>query len=211
MASRPKKASLRSSDRLASDAAGDREPGLAADLALLEQIRWFRMMLSDRICTASASGDERVLHLLRQEPTGQLAEFFYLLQCQGIRSVDQIETLAELHNSYVVAVSKDARKMLRMGLTSERLLDAMFTSDTMPRLLQNWRDEPGAIDQSNLARFLGAVMSPETCRKTVVACADAGFLARTKTPYGTFLIQSKGSLEALFSETLRAARTRTPS
>ena len=122
----------------------------------------------------------------------QLAEFYYLLDCQGIRSVEQIERLAELHNAYVVSVTKDEAKMRRLGLTSERLLDSMFTSDTLPRLLQNWQDDPGAVDQSNLARFLTVVMSAETCRKVVVAYADAGFLTRARTPYGTFLIKSTG-------------------
>jgi hypothetical protein len=84
----------------------------------------------------------------------------------------------------------------------------MFTSDTMPRLLQNWQEEPGAIDQSNLARFLGVVMSPETCRKTVVACAEAGFLVRRKSPYGTFIVKSAGDLERVFGSTLREARSR---
>jgi len=39
--------------------------------------------------------------------------------------------------------------------------------------------------QSNLARFLAALMSTETCRKIVVACAQAGFLLRERNPYGT--------------------------
>ena len=55
----------------------------------------------------------------------------------------------------------------------ERALESMFTADTMPRLLQHWRESAGAIDQSNLARLLMGVMSTETCRKVVLAFADA--------------------------------------
>lgn len=180
----------------------------ASDIAFLERIRWFRMSLIERICTSSTSQSDKVLVHLRQEPTSQMAEFFYLLDCQQIRTVGQLQRLAELHNAYVVAVTKDKSKMRRLGLTSDRLLDAMFTSDTMPRLLQNWQEEPGAIDQSNLARFLGVVMSPETCRKTVVACAEAGFLVRRKSPYGTFIVKSAGDLERVFGSTLREASSR---
>src|SRR6266852_3395645 len=76
--------------------------------------------------------------------------------------------------------TKDETKMDRLGLAGDRLLDAMFTADTLPRLLQNWREQPGAIDQSNLARFLATVMSTETCRKVAVACGTAGFLNRER-------------------------------
>ena len=159
--------------------------GLADDLAFLEQVRWFRMTLSDRICAQSATSDEKVLHLLRQEPAGQIAEFYYLLACQNIKDAAQIDRLAELHNAYVVDVTKNEKKMNRLGLTRDRLLDAMCTADTRPRLIQNWSEEPGSIDQSKRARFLAVEMSPATCRKILVACADAGFLVRTQTPDAT--------------------------
>jgi hypothetical protein len=40
----------------------------------------------------------------------------------------------------------------------------------------------------------------------VVACTDAGFLAREKTPYGTMLICSKGVLEETFANSIRGLR-----
>ena len=192
------------------DERGTTPSTLAADLKLLEQFRWFRMALSERICGQSATTDEKTLLTLRQEPTLQLAEFLYLLDCQNIRDAEQVDRMAELHNAYVVDVTKDQAKMDRLGLNKDRLLDAIFTSDTRPRLLQNWREEPGAIDQSNLARFLGVVMSAETCRKAVMACANAGFLQRKKTPYGTYLVRSNGTLERIFGTTLHDARMKVP-
>ena len=63
-------------------------------------------------------------------------------------------------------------------------------------------------DQVPLARFLATVMSAETCRKVVVACGVAGFLAREKSPYGTMLISSRGSLERILGECIRDARKR---
>lgn len=181
-----------------------------ADLALLERFRWFRMVLAERIATASTSNTESVLQLLRQEPTLQFAEFLYLIDCQRIRTIEQVERLASLHNTYIVELTKDATKMVRLGLNKERLLDAIFTADTLPRLIENWREEPGAVDQSNLARLLATVMSTETCRKVIVACSEADFLERKKTPYGTYLVRSKGVLERLFGATLREARRLDP-
>ena len=179
---------------------------LEADLAFLEQVRWFRMALSERICAASAVSDEKVLHTLRLEPASQMAEFFFSLACFNISTPDQLDRLAELHNGYVVTVSKDKDKMVRLGLNSDRLLAAMFTADTRPRLIENWRDRPGAIDQSNLARFLGIVMSAETCRKTIVACGEAAFFQRWRTTYGTSMLCSTGVIEKIYGETLREAR-----
>jgi hypothetical protein len=181
---------------------------LERDLTFLECSRWMRKEFTDRICQASASQAEQVLVTLRLEATYQLAEFYYLLAGQGLRTAEQIETLTNLHNSYIVELTKDNKKMSRLGLASERLIDAMFTIDTLPRLLQNWREKPGAIDQSNLARFLVTVMSTETCRKVVVAAGTAGFLTREKTPYGTMLIASCGVLEGILGECVRDARRR---
>jgi hypothetical protein len=87
-------------------------------------------------------------------------------------------------------------------------LSAIFTADTFPRLVQNWRERPGAFDQSNLARLLAVAMSAETCRKVVVACADAGLLLRERTSYGTIIIVSTGVLEETLGRCLREARQR---
>lgn len=179
-----------------------------ADLRLLESIRWSRKAVEDRLCTASASQDEAVLGALRLDAAHQFVEFFFLLQARGLTSVEQIEAFANLHNNYIIELTKDRAKMRRLGVRHDRLLDAMFTADTMPRLLQNWREQPGAIDQSNLARFLVVVMSTETCRKLAIACDAAGFLTRSKTPYGTILVASTGVMETIYGEVLRELRRR---
>jgi hypothetical protein len=178
------------------------------DLFFLESVRWMRVQFGERVCERSGSQEERTLDALRLEATYQLAEFYYLLGARGIETLEQVEALANAHNEYIIEVTKDRKKMGRLGLSSERLLDAMFTSDTLPRLLQNWREKSGAIDQSNLARFLASVMSTETCRKIVVACHAAGFFARDRTHYGTVVISSLGILEEIFGQCLRDARQR---
>lgn len=181
---------------------------LEADLAFLEILRWGRRELVERLCRESRSQKDATLDVLRLEPGYHFAEFFYLLQARQITTAEDLAVLAELHNKYIVALTKDAGKMARLGLKLERLLDAMFTADTLPRLLQTWRERPGAIDQSNLARLLVAVMSTETCRKLVVACGEAGFLERSRTPFGTVVVSSTGALERIFGDCLREMRKR---
>lgn len=179
-----------------------------AELALLEDLRWSRKEFVDRICSASTSTDAATLRVLRLEATYQLAEFYFLLRAHRIEAEDDVRRLAELHNQYVVDIMKDRAKMDRLGISRERALGSMFTADTMPRLLQHWRECTGAIDQSNLARLLMSVMSTETCRKVVVACAASGFLERKRTPYGTVLVFSGGTLETIFGNCLRDLRAR---
>jgi hypothetical protein len=179
-----------------------------ADLVLLESLRRSKMEFFDRLCDESRSKDEKVLSVLRLEPTYQFAEFLYLMKAQQIDSESELHRLAEIHNQYIVDLMQDEAKVMRLGLSKDRILDAVFTADTLPRLLQNWRERPGAIDQSNLARLLFSIMSTETCRKIVVACERAGFLAREKTPYGTILVCSNGVLERIFGAGLRDLRLR---
>jgi hypothetical protein len=182
--------------------------GLQSDLTLLENLRWARKEFFDRICEQSASQDEDVLGTLRLEATYQVAEFLYLLRARGIESETQMQMLAEFHNQYIVDLTKDAAKVARLGLNRDRLLDAMFTVDTLPRLLHHWVEAPGTIDQSNLARFLAALMSAETCRKVVVACDKAGLVTRTRSPYGAILVRSQGTMERVFGQCLRDLRER---
>ena len=184
------------------------ETDIQSDLTLLENLRFARKEFIDRICAQSDSQAEGVLSVLRLEATYQVAEFLYLIRARGIETGDQIRRLAELHNQYIVDLTKDSDKVERMGLNRDRLLDAIFTSDTMPRLVEQWSAHRRGFDQSNLARFVAVLMSTETCRKVVVACAEAGFLLREKTPYGTVLVSSSGILEQLFSESLRRLRIR---
>jgi hypothetical protein len=179
-----------------------------ADLALLENLTTARKEFLDRLGAESHSKDEQVLASLRMESTYLLAEFLYLLRARGLETEEQVKLLADLQNDYIVELMKDSGKMARLGLTRDRLLDAMFTADTMPRLIQHWRERPGAIDQSNLARFLVTLMSTETCRKVLVACEAAGFIERQKSSFGTILVLSKGVLERLFGEHLRNLRRR---
>jgi hypothetical protein len=94
----------------------------------------------------------------------------------------------------------------RRGLTADRVLKAIFTSDTKPRLEQIWRENPGALDQSNLARFLVAQMSSETTRKLVEASAAAGFVNRNQHVFGATVVSSTGVMEKALIQSMREMR-----
>jgi hypothetical protein len=178
----------------------------ALDAELLAHIRSARIHFTDLVCTASIGQDEALLTQLRGEPTYLMAEFLYSFRAYGIQTADDIERFADLHNGYVDSLTRDPNKLRRLGLTQERALAGIFTADTKPRLVQNWKEVPGTIDQSNLARFLLAIMSTETCRKTVIDFEKAGFLTRSRSAYGTMLVRSTGVVEDLFSQMLHQLR-----
>src|SRR5262245_11582612 len=72
---------------------------IEADLALLESLRWSKKEFFDRICQESRSQEEKILSVLRLEPTYQFAEFYYLLRARRIETEDDIQRLANDSNS----------------------------------------------------------------------------------------------------------------
>jgi hypothetical protein len=197
----------------ASDSGSPEQPDPAAeavdvhaDLILLEHLKSGRKAFVEQLCAASRVQTESVLAMLRMESTYMLAEFFYLIRAHGIESAEQLQRLAELHNHYISELIDDRERALRFGLSNDRLLDAIFTGDTMPRLVQQWAERPGALDQSNLARFVVTLMSAESCRKIVVACEQAGFLQRERTRAGATVVISSGVMENIFADYVRELR-----
>jgi hypothetical protein len=179
---------------------------IEADLHLLQCIRASRAELIENLCKASGDQDSKVIEALRLDSAYHFAEFFFLLQANGYYEKKSVWGLADMHNRYIAELLEDDERMRRMNLKSERMLQAIFTGDTMPRLLEEWAQRPGRFDQSNLARFLVTIMSTETCRKLVVAFTRAGFLERARTSHGTVVVQSTGVMERLLGESLRKLR-----
>jgi len=97
---------------------------------------WFKLEFFDRVCSESPNKEEQVLATLRLDATYRLAEFLSLLRARRIETEDDIRSLADQHNQYIIDLAKDGPKMAQLGLTRERLLDNRFTDDTMPRLVQ---------------------------------------------------------------------------
>jgi hypothetical protein len=176
------------------------------EIAALEHMRRARMNFEERICEASTTQDEAILEGLRLESMFEFAEFYFGIRVMGFIEPDDITLLAKAHNQCIVDLEKNPAELRRRRLTKDRILKGMFTADTLPRLESCWREVPGALDQSNLARFLAAQMSSETTRKLVVACTAAGFLNRRESVYGTIVVVSTGVMEDIFGQCLREMR-----
>jgi hypothetical protein len=179
---------------------------LEKDLAALEQMRRARMNFGARICEASDAQDDAILEDLRLENMFEFAEFFFAIKAMGFDGPDDITFLAEMHNQRIEDLLKNPAAMRQRKLRKDRLLNAIFTADTRPRLESCWREAPGSLDQSNLARFLLPQMSSETTRKLVVASHAAGFLTRRETVFGTVVVLSTGAMENVFQQCMREMR-----
>jgi hypothetical protein len=176
------------------------------DLAALEHMRRARMNFEVRICEASATRDGGTLAELRFDSMFEFAEFYFAIKAMGLNEPDDISFLAEMHNQRIEDLLKNPTAMRQRRLSKDRLLNAIFTADTRPRLESVWREAPGSLDQSNLARFLVPQMSSETTRKLVVACSDAGFLTRRETAFGTVIVASTGVMEDVFGRCMHEMR-----
>jgi hypothetical protein len=177
------------------------------DLAALEHMRRARMNFGERICAASASQEADILAELRFESMFEFAEFYFIIKAMGLNESDDISFMAEAHNQRVADLLKNPTAMRQRKLSKDRLLNAIFTADTRPRLESVWRQAPGALDQSNLIRFLLPQMSSETTRKLVVACSVAGFLTRREEmAFGTVIVASTGVMEDVFGRCMHEMR-----
>lgn len=179
---------------------------LEKDFAALECMRRARMTFGDRICAACAARDEETLDDLRLDSMFEFAEFYFTIAALDFTAPDDVTILSEMHNQRIEDLLKDPVAMRQRKLRKDRLLAAIFTADTRPRLEQFWRETPGSLDQSNLARFLLPQMSAETTRKLVVASQAAGFLTRRETVFGAFVVSSTGVMEEVFGGCLREMR-----
>jgi hypothetical protein len=124
----------------------------------------------------------------------------------GLDGPEDIDILAELHNERLTKLLRDEKGLQSRGLRKDRLLDAIFTADTLPRLKQIWREQPGALDQSNLGRFLVTQMSAEKARQIVKAAEAAGFLIVTNHAFGAKIIVSTNVMEKALGDSLREMR-----
>ena len=181
-------------------------PETGMDLRFLEAMRQAKKDFFDDITEHAVVRDDYFLAELRQEPVYQISEFFYLLTAFGVDSEEKIRRYGQLHNHFMSDLLNDRLKMKRLGLREDRIRKATFNEEGIMKLIVNHAHAPPAFDQSDLARFLVLLMSQETCRTTVVALTKAGFLMRSKSAFKSILVQSNGSLEAIFSRQLRRLR-----
>lgn len=165
------------------------------------------MNFSNSICEKSLDKSDEVLSILRLESLYEFSEFYFVIYASGLNEPDDIKILAEQHNDRLEKLLLNKEEMKRRGLKKMRLLSAIITSDTGPRLEEIWRLSPGSIDQSNLCRFLLPQISAETTRKLVIACTKAGFLKTRKIDQGLVVISSNNIMEKIFSNCLENIRS----
>lgn len=195
----------------------DNPSDIEKNFAALHEMRKARIAFETVVGEASLSRDPDVLEELQREKLFELAEFYYAMAAMGIREPDDILILVRLHNHRIadMIAKKRARKAAAMPSLEQPsaarkseddpLLWAMFTMDVLPRLEKTWRENPGALDQSNLARFLALQMSKEKLRDLVVAAEAAGFLNRVARRTYT-VVMSTGVLEHILDRCMRDMR-----
>ncbi|MEM6490137.1 MAG: hypothetical protein AAF677_18030 [Pseudomonadota bacterium] len=138
--------------------------------------------------------------LLRNDGTAQIAEFFYLIREVGLNDGERFALYVENHNRSIAEYAADPAKRAKLGLSPQRLEAATFSEQQINFIRE--MSPPGRLllDQSALGRLLVETMAPESCRKLVVALADAGLLRRSKV--GAVVVWSDGTLEGLYQEHL---------
>ena len=177
------------------------------DVRTCEVLHEARADFHNALVEGSVVKDPHFVAQLRQEPTYQMAEFFYLLRAFRLDGEEKIRRYVALHNRHLEALQEDRAKMRRLGLSPTRVRRGRFSPASVPKLIENYRTGDAAIDQSDLSRFLIEVMSPETSRKTAVILTEAGYLERRRSPYQSVLVRSTGALERIFARGLRHVRT----
>ena len=177
------------------------------DIRTCEALHEAKAAFQDALVEGSAVQDRHFVAQLRQEPPYQIAEFFFLLRAFRLDSEEKVRRYAELHNRHLHLLQTDRAKMRRLGLSPTRVRKGMFSPESIPKLVENYRTGDGAIDQSDLSRLLIEVMSPETCRKTAVMLTEARYLERRRSPYQSVLVRSTGALERIFAQSLRHVRS----
>ncbi|MGB8277925.1 MAG: hypothetical protein WCF20_08360 [Methylovirgula sp.] len=165
----------------------------------LEIVRRAKATFIDRLCRESMSQDARVLSQLAGEHMFEFAEFYYSMHAMGLTGADDIIVLLDLHNERVAALAK-AR------LAPQRLAGAIFPDVDLVRLEEIWRDMPGGLEQSALARFLAPHMSEDSVHMLVIACEAAGFVTRTATVCNCVVVSSTGVVEEVMTASLRDMR-----
>ena len=180
--------------------------GTMRDIRVCEAIHEARSAFQEALVAGSAIQERHFVRQLRQAPVYQMAEFFYLVRAFRLDSEEKVRRYAELHNRHLEAVRADPVKLHRLGLSPTRVQRGMFSPDSIPKLVENYRSGDAAIDQSDLSRLLIEVMSPETCRKTTVTLTEADYLERRRSPHQSVLVRSTGAMERLFARSLRHVR-----
>lgn len=155
----------------------------------------------DKILAQGGSAKEINVVTLRSDNTFQVAEFYFLCEHFRLNDSERIAMFIDRHNQDMTTLLKDTDKARQQGLLPQRIKEAIFTTEQKAKVVENVVNGKLRLDQSDIGRFLAPVISPETCRKTLVALADGGLLERRNI--GQVLVISPGVLENYYRGHLR--------
>lgn len=165
---------------------GKRLKALEAFLSLAPHSRP-KMTFQDRLMQLSLSREEKVVAQLRRDDLPAFAGFFYAIDAMGLTAPDDSLVLLDFHAARAPA-------------------GPFFDDVELLRLEEIWRDRPGALEQSMLARFLAPAMSEAVSHRLVGACEAAGFLLRKATVRNAVIVVSTGMMEESLADCLRDLR-----
>ncbi|MEO1773963.1 MAG: hypothetical protein AAFS07_03335 [Pseudomonadota bacterium] len=182
---------------------------ISPELACLSAMRTARRQFFERVVDRAHThapdsrrdGDDLArdyVALLRNDGTAQIAEFYFAIREVGLNNGERFVEYVKNHNRSIAEYEADPAKRAPLGLSPQRLESAKFNEQQINFIRE--MSPPGRLllDQSALGRLLVETMAPETCRKLVVALADAGLLHRSKV--GAIVVWSDGTLEGLYRE-----------
>ena len=142
-----------------------------------------KVMLQERFVDLSLSRDEHVLVQLRRKEILEFAGFYYAID--------------------VLALTAPEDSLVLLDFQATRAPAGPFFDDfELLRLEEIWRDRPGALEPSMLARFLAPAMPEAVTHHLIDACESAGFLAR-RTVRNAAIVTSIGMMEEILADCLR--------
>jgi hypothetical protein len=154
-------------------------------------------------CRAASgkTGKELSVALLRSDNAYQIAEFYFLVEELRLDESERIGAYIDHHNRDMIDLLGSPETLKRQGLLPQRISDAVFSVEQKAKVIENVVGGRLRLDQSDIGRFLAPLISPETCRKTIVALADGGLLDRRHI--GQVMVASTGVIEDVFRRHLR--------
>ncbi|WP_041633814.1 hypothetical protein [Magnetospirillum gryphiswaldense] len=193
-------------------AAMDRGKVNCQEFACLDAMRTARAVFFDEIVShaqryaAKGGGSGRgadgvAVAILRSENAYQIAEFYFLAEEFGLGSPHMIGDYIDRHNEDMRQLLLSPERLAHYGVRKERIEDAIFSEEEKAKVVENSQGGRLRLDQSDVARCLATMISPETCRKTLVAMGNGGLLERRSAV--SVIITSTGILEGYFRCHLR--------
>jgi hypothetical protein len=176
--------------------------------AITEGRLYFCEKLADHASRHLSSTNSRhhldeIIRILRGDNTYNVAKFFYLMEELSLAIPDNLRMLIHRHNDDMNKLLGDTTRTRMMGLSPQRVEEAIFSADQEDKIfIDNDLTADGKVqlDQSDLSKLLSPLMSPESCRQTMLTLAESGLLNRRGR--GRLFISSSGVLERYFREHL---------